>query len=266
MPTDTQSPVALITGGAGGIGTAMAKRLYKRYQIVIADLDGGRAKQVADEVGGGVVEVDVSDLDSNRAMVDQVVSRYGRLDLVALNAGVNAGQRGGEAVDLEDYRRTVAVNMDGVVFGIDAVIPALMERGGAVVVTSSVACLAPEVSNAYYTLARSAVLGYVRAMAAPLDQYAITINVLCPAFVDTPMLGARRDVLIEAGFPMLAPDEIAAALESVVDGGLSGQAWALIAGRPPLRYEFPGLPSTLLPDGQPAPELQLPPPIRRTVS
>jgi NAD(P)-dependent dehydrogenase (short-subunit alcohol dehydrogenase family) len=252
------SQVALITGAAGGIGQAMARRLKQHgYHVVVADLDGDAARRTADEVGGTAMAVDVRDFDANHRMVADVLSVFGRLDLAALHAGVNSGQRGADPLSFELYRRSVAVNMDGVVFGIDAVRPALAVQGGAIVVTASLACLAPEVSNPVYTAAKSAVLGYVRAMAAPLAEQGITINALCPGFVDTAMLGPGRSILVEQGFPLIQPDDVAAALLAVVDGEVTGQAWALVAGQPPTVYEFPPIPQTLTPDGRPAPELRV---------
>jgi NAD(P)-dependent dehydrogenase (short-subunit alcohol dehydrogenase family) len=253
--------VALITGAAGGIGEAIARQLSQRgYHVVAADIDLAAAQRIADDVDGTAMAVDVGDFGANHRLVADVLAACGRLDVAALHAGVNSGQRGAEPLSLELYRRSVAVNMDGIVFGIDAVRPALAVQGGAIVVTASLACLAPEVSNPVYTAAKSAVLGYVRAMAAPLAPQGITINALCPGFVDTAMLGQGRSILVEQGFPLIEPDHVAATLLTVVDGKSTGQAWAIVAGQPPTVYEFPPIPQTLTPDGQPAPEIRIPAP------
>jgi NAD(P)-dependent dehydrogenase (short-subunit alcohol dehydrogenase family) len=123
--------VALVTGGGGGIGTAMARALAGRgYRLMLADIDQTAARRVADEVDGDAVEVDVSDLASCHAMVAQTLHRLGRLDLVALNAGVNSGQRAIDPLDPLKLTRTVGINLLGVVHGIDAVTPAMAERGG----------------------------------------------------------------------------------------------------------------------------------------
>jgi NAD(P)-dependent dehydrogenase (short-subunit alcohol dehydrogenase family) len=245
--------VALVTGGAGGIGAAMCRRLAGRgYRVVVADLDLGAAGTVADAVQGSAVQVDVSDWAQNQAMVAHALHRYGRLDVVALHAGVNSGQGGGEPLDPSRYRRTTGINVDSVVFGIDAATPALARQGGAIVVTASLAALAPEVSAPIYAMGKGAVLTYVRAMARHLALSRITINALCPAFVDTPMLDGFRDHLTGQGFPLLTPGQVADALVGVLDGGGTGQAWAMVAGRAPVPYEFPPVPATLHPDGSPA--------------
>ncbi|MEV0460189.1 SDR family NAD(P)-dependent oxidoreductase [Catellatospora methionotrophica] len=254
-------PVALVTGGGGAIGAAFARHLAARgYHPVVADLDADAAATVADAVGGTAHALDVSDQQANRELVDTILARHGRLDVVCLHAGVPSGQRATEPLDLARYRRATAVNIDGVVFGIDAALPALSVRGGHIVVTSTLAVLDPSRANPLYTLTKAAVLGFVRALANPLKPRAITINALCPGFVDTPMLDALRPLLVEQGFPILTPDGIAAALGHVIDAGGTGDAWALVPGQPPTRYAYPPIPVPLMPDGSPVPELRLPPP------
>jgi NAD(P)-dependent dehydrogenase (short-subunit alcohol dehydrogenase family) len=250
---DDPTRVALVTGGAGGIGSAMVRHLAARgLRPVVADVDLAAARRLADEVDGAAVEVDVGDYSSNHAMVGSVLDRYGRLDLVALNAGVNSGQRAADPLDPAKVARVTAVNLLSVVYGIDAATPALARQGGAVVVTCSLAALAPEVSPPLYVMTKAGALAYVRAMARHLTPRGITVNALCPAFVDTAMLGAGREWLVGQGFPMLTPDDIAAQLLAVVDSGATGQAWAMVAGRPPTPYEFPATPDPLHPDGSPA--------------
>src|SRR4029453_7374639 len=139
----TERSVALITGGAGGIGAAVARRLTARgWSVVVADLDADRGEGVAAEVGGGFVHCDVRDLDANRAAVAATVERLGGLDLAFLNAGIPTGTMLGDDFDVDLYRRAMAVNLDGVVYGVVAALPALRERGGGdIVATASLAGL-----------------------------------------------------------------------------------------------------------------------------
>jgi NAD(P)-dependent dehydrogenase (short-subunit alcohol dehydrogenase family) len=251
------APVALITGGAGGIGAAIGARLAARgYRLVVADVDAEAAAKVAEPLGGLGFQADVSDHEQNKAMVAFAEENFGRLDLAILNAGVRSEQSPDVPLDLALYRQVSGVNVDGVVFGVDAALPLLRRAGGAILVTASLAALGPEQANPVYAMGKSAVLGYVRALAASLAQHRITINAVCPGFVDTAILGISKRLMRKQGFPLLTPDDVAGAMEQVLDGGGSGQAWALVAGRAPACFDFPPVPATLLPDGS---EVQLRP-------
>lgn len=239
--------VAVVTGGGGGIGAAMCRRLASRgYAVAVADLDEAAARRVADAIGGLPVRVDVTSLADNQALVAAVLRHYGRLDLLVLNAGVNSGIPPGEPLDLDRYRRANAINVDGVVFGIDAAVSALSApvdglpgHGGAIAVTSSFAALAPQAANPVYTLGKSGIVGYLRALATPLARSGITINALCPSFTDTPMLRGGKPRLAALGIDVLAPDEVALALLHMLDAGRTGEAWMVLPGQRPRPYPFP---------------------------
>ncbi len=247
--------IALVTGGAGGIGSAVSRRLAADgYRVVVADIDSDAAARVAGDVDGDAVRLDASDYTDNHRVVTELTDRYGRLDLAVLNVGINSGQRGALPLDPARYHRCVAVNLDSVVFGIDAVAPAMAGNGkGVIVMTCSLSGLWPEVSNPVYTLTKTGALGYVRAMARLLAEQGIAIHALCPSSVDTPMMGASRDRALANGFPLLSPEQVADAMVTVAALDDTGTTWSLVAGQPLLRYEFAPVPPTLLPDGTPAP-------------
>jgi NAD(P)-dependent dehydrogenase (short-subunit alcohol dehydrogenase family) len=249
--TDTQNqPVAIVTGGAAGIGAAVCARLAAEgYRLVVADIDEEAAARVADRIGAIAAAVDVSDPAANRDLVALALDRYGRLDLTVLNAGVSSDQPPDLPLDLDRYRRAIGVNLDGVVFGIDAATVALAERGGAIVVTASLAALRPEQANPIYALGKSAVVGYVRAMAGPLAQRGIRINAICPGFTDTAILGISARLMRKQGFPLLRPDDVAGAVQTILTGTATGEVWSIVAGRPPARFDFPPIPVTLRTDG-----------------
>lgn len=253
-------PVALVTGGAGGIGAALCGALAGRgYRVVVADLDETAAGAVADRVGGTAVGTDVTDPAASRAAVRRAVDEYGRLDMVALNAGVASGHAGAGPVDPVGYRRIMGVNVDGVVYGLDAALPALRAGGGGtVIVTASLAGLAPMPTDPLYTLTKSAVLGYVRALAEPLAADRIRINALCPGFTDTAILGVARSDFTAAGFPLLTPADVATAFLAVLDGGSPGEAWIVQPGREAAPYKFRGVPGPLVEDGSTVPLPDLP--------
>jgi NAD(P)-dependent dehydrogenase (short-subunit alcohol dehydrogenase family) len=242
--------VALVTGGAGGIGAAVCARLAAlEHRVVVVDLDLDAARQVAAQVGGTAFRADVSDPLQNRAMVEHAVAAYGSLDLLVLSAGIVSDVPPDPPIDAAQYRRALGVNLDGVVFGIDAGLGALQLAGGQILVNASLAALGPAQANPVYALTKSAVVGYVRAMSTPLRQRGVRINAVCPGFTDTDFLGITKRLMRKQKFPLLTPDEVAGAMLTVIAGDGTGEAWTLVAGRPPAPYAFPDVPATLLADG-----------------
>jgi NAD(P)-dependent dehydrogenase (short-subunit alcohol dehydrogenase family) len=232
-------PTALVTGGAGGIGAAICARLAAGgYAVTVADLDLDAAERVAKEVGGTALQCDVA----GPPAFD------GPLDLVVLAAGIQSDVPPDPGIDRARYRRALAVNVDGVVLGIDAALPAMSE-GGQIVVIASLAALGPEQANPVYALTKAAVVAYVRAMAAPLAARGVRINALCPGFTDTPFLGITGRLLRKQKIPLLSPEDVALAVDAVTRSDDNGSVWAVVAGRPPWRYEFSDLPGALRADG-----------------
>lgn len=248
-------PVALVTGGAGGFGRAFSRRLSARgYAVVVADLDADGAAEAATEVGGTAVHADVSKPEDAVAAVRTALDAYGRLDVVALNAGIGSGLGPTDPLDLEAYRRIVGVNQDAVVYGVDAAVPHLRHTGGRIVVTASLAGLVPMPADPLYTLTKTAVVGYVRALGPPLAELGVTVTALCPGFADTAILGALREPLAAAAMPLLSPDDVGEAFLAVLDAGKAGEAWFVQPGREPGPYGFRGVPGPRRPEagGDPA--------------
>ena len=242
MTGSVTTPVALVTGGAGGFGRAFGRRLAARgYAVVIADLDADGAAEVAAEVGGTPVRADVSRPEDTVAAVRAAVDAHGRLDVVALNAGIGSGLGPTDPLDLAAYRRIVGVNQDAVVYGLDAAAPHLRGTGGRAVVTASLAGLVPMPADPLYTLTKTAVVGYVRAVAPTLAGQGVTVTALCPGFADTAILGSMRDELV-AALPLLSADDVGDAFLAVLDGGKPGEAWFVQPGREPGPYVFRGVP------------------------
>jgi NAD(P)-dependent dehydrogenase (short-subunit alcohol dehydrogenase family) len=248
---DLTGKAALVTGGASGIGAAAVRRLAAAGAVVaVADRDEAGARALAEEVGGLALPGDASEPDTMAMAVDVAEDAFGRLNIVLLNAGVTAGQSGVETLDLAAYRRIMGVNVDHVVFGLTAAVPALRRAGGGnIVATASLAGLVAMPGDALYTLTKHAVVGYVRAVAPTLAPEGIRVNAVCPGFADTPLIARVKSKF--ADFPLLAPEDVVAAIESILDRGEPGECWFVQPGREPAPYGFRGVPGPK--DGTPPP-------------
>lgn len=241
---DLTGQVALVTGGAGGIGSAVVRRLAKLgAQVAVLDLNAAGAQRIASAAGGIAIAGDVTDPETMPAAVEQVERELGRLDIVHLNAGIGGGQPGVDALDVERYRKLVGVNVDHVVYGLCAAVPALRRQGGGkIVITSSLAGLAAMPADPLYTLTKHAVVGYVRAAGKALAADGIVVAALCPGFVDTLLLGAAKEEFDAVEFPLLTPSDIADALQAVLAEGAPGEAWIIQPGGHASAYRFRGVP------------------------
>jgi NAD(P)-dependent dehydrogenase (short-subunit alcohol dehydrogenase family) len=239
---DLTGKAALVTGGASGIGAAAVRRLAAAGAVVaVADRDEAGARALAEEVGGLALPGDASDPDTMTMAVDVAEDAFGRLNIVLLNAGITAGQSGVENLDLAAYRQIMGVNVDHVVFGLTAAVPALRRAGGGtIVVTASLAGLVAIPADALYTMTKHAVVGYVRAAAPTLLADGIRVNAVCPGFADTPLIAHVKSRFGE--FPLLAADDVAEAIEAILERGEPGECWFVQPGREPAPFAFRGVP------------------------
>jgi NAD(P)-dependent dehydrogenase (short-subunit alcohol dehydrogenase family) len=236
--------VALVTGAAGGLGRATARALAAEGTVVVAaDIDAAGAQAVADETGGHAVACDVSDLEENRAAIGIAVERCGGLDLVHLNAGVGTGCGVGDDFDLALYRRAMGANLDGVVFGLHAALPALRARGGgAIVATSSLAGLTGVPYDPLYSANKHAVVGLVRSLAPGLAEEGIRLNAVCPGFAESAIIEPLRDALAESGIAIIPAETVASAVVDLLAGDAAGECVVIQPGREPLPFAFRGVP------------------------
>ncbi len=207
---------ALVTGGASGIGAAVVEKLRA----------GGTDVRVLDLADG----FDVSDASA----WDSV----GPAELACLNAGIGTGEGDMRELTDERYRRIVGTNVDGVVFGVRR-LARVGPKGGAIVVTASLAGLTTMVADPIYSGTKHFVVGFVRSVAPQLAERGIRISAVCPGIVDTPLLGPMRQRTLEAGIELMRPEEIADAVLSAARDEASGQIWTCLPGRAPARHEFP---------------------------
>ena len=249
--TNLDGKVALVTGGAGGFGRAVTQILLENgAQVALCDLDDERTQQAAKELGAVGFTLDVMDYDAHHKVVAAVDEHFGGLDIVFLNAGIADNIGGAEPLDLQRYRRITGINLDGVVFGADAAIPAMRKRGGGTIVaTASLAGLVSMPGDPYYTMTKAAVVGYVRALGPEMVRENIRVHALCPGFADTAIIDNMRQHFEKANFPVIKPRTVAETFMKAVNSQESGIAWLIQAGIESAPFKFRGVPAARHDDG-----------------
>ncbi len=196
---------AIVTGAGSGIGRVATELFAAEGATVIAvDTDEGLAAAVATEVGCRAVVGSVDDPELWTRVIE-ATDEAGGLDVAYLNAGRYGWNGPIDELPIDLYRQTLGANIDGVVLGTRAVVPALRARGGgAIVATASIAGLVAFAPNPIYTLTKQAVVGFVQATGPNLVADHISFDAVCPSVVDTPMtveaLGGGDPAVI--GFPL----------------------------------------------------------------
>jgi NAD(P)-dependent dehydrogenase (short-subunit alcohol dehydrogenase family) len=203
---DSDTPVAIITGSAGGIGEATARMLAMRgYRITVADVLGDAARKTAERMSAdGVtaiaVQLDVTDPSSARAMVDTVMTQYGRIDVLVNNAGVESSRPFLE-LTLDDYERVMKVNTTGVWICCQAVIPVMLKQGkGSIVNLSSVAGQrgGGMLGTVAYSTSKGAVIAMTKGLAREFARSGIRVNAISPSLTMT-ALAERQLQRLPAG-------------------------------------------------------------------
>lgn len=250
-----EGKVALITGGAQGLGAGVAQRLADLgAKVVIADMNAALGERTAADAGGIFIKCDVSSYDDCLAAVGAAEMTYGGLDIAILNAGVTSGLTMGESFDANRYRKVMGVNLDGVVFGFNAALPAIRRRGsGDVIVTASMAGLAPVPFDPIYAANKTAIVGLVRSLGVAHIAEGIKVNAVCPAFTNTDLLGEMRAGLEQAGVPLLTVAEVVDVFFSILNSEGAGECWYVQPGRPSEPFGFRRAPGPRRTDGSIAP-------------
>jgi len=271
--------VAVVTGGASGIGEATV-RLFadEGAAVVVADIQDGPGRALAAELGarGVYVHADVTREADVEAAVREAVTRFGRLDCLFNNAGA-AGARGGiEEISVDGFDATVALLLRSVLLGMKHAAPIMKRQGaGSIISTASVAGLRTGFGPHVYSAAKAAVIHLTRSVAMELGEHGVRVNCICPGGIATPIFGKSFGLsadraegmiplikgILETAQPIPrsgVPDDIARAAlwlasdEStfvngealVVDGGLTGgRLWSEVQQRAALMQAAMGLPA-----------------------
>jgi len=218
--------IALVTGGTGGIGAATCERLAgEGARVAVADLDLGRARELASGLDGIGVEMDVRSTESIGAAFDAAQAELGPVSVLVNNAGIAEDDfftRTDEAM----WDRVIAVNLRGVLAVTHAVLAGMHERGGGSIV--NVASEAGRVGSqlsTVYSATKAGVIGFTKALAKESARFGVRVNAVAPGPIETPMLRAAPDALGNLGERFVAgmvastamkrpgrPEEVAAAI------------------------------------------------------
>lgn len=220
----SEKRVAIVTGGARGIGLAIVRRLVAQgCAVVIADLDLEQARQVAatvDPSGDSMaIKLDVSQYAEVEQAVEQIRERYGRIDILVNNAGII--RRGNlETVTEQDWDAVITVNLKGTFNCCKHVVPVMLERGwGRIINVASIAAKLGDITSAPgYGPSKAGQVGLTKTLARELAPRGITVNAVAPHAIETEMSAQWSDEMrqrVIAGVPMGRlgqPDEVAAAV------------------------------------------------------
>lgn len=225
---DLNAKVAVITGAGSGIGEGIARAAAAAgMKVVVADIDAGKAKLVAESLRATgsealACQTDVSDLASVTALKDKTLERFGAVHLVCNNAGVWVGALMADA-DIKDWQYLVNVNLYGVIHGVNVFLPLLKAQGeGHIVNTASIGGLISGPPEGLYTTTKFAVVGLSEALLLEVAEHGVGVSVLCPGLVNTNLItqsAAVRPKSVQSGIEhdQPAPD-VASGISPLVVG------------------------------------------------
>ncbi|HLT96494.1 MAG TPA: 3-oxoacyl-ACP reductase FabG [Acidimicrobiia bacterium] len=197
---DFDGKVALVTGGASGIGKACAEAFARGgATVVIADYDEEDGTRVVEELSSNgatatFVSVDVGKADQCEAMVDHAVSDHGGLHIAVNNAGIGGDQAQAGEYPIEGWDRVIAINLSGVFYGMRYEIPAMLEAGGGAIVNmASILGSVGFPNSVGYVAAKHGVVGMTKTAALEYSSQGIRINSVGPAFINTPLIEESLD-------------------------------------------------------------------------
>jgi NAD(P)-dependent dehydrogenase (short-subunit alcohol dehydrogenase family) len=227
---------AIISGGAEGIGFSVAQAVGKQgMNVVIGDIDADQLQQAkvkleAQGIDVLAVQMDVSKQDQWQAVAEQATARFGKIHMLVNNAGVCGTPGAIEQTDDKDWQWVLGVNLMGVIYGAEAIVPLMKEHGegGWLINVASMAGMMGVPFAGSYTATKVAVVGMSESWHAELQPHNIQVSVLCPAFVKTRINLAHRnkqsEYSNEAQLDVNAADEpsdLVVHLQNVIDAGLA---------------------------------------------
>ena len=201
-----QGAVAVVTGASRGIGNAVAEELGRGGAKVVINYSGSQepAEELAERInqtgGGGeavAIQADVSDPNDAQRLIDQTVEQYGRVDILVNNAGINV-DKPMKKLEIEDWDKVIQLDLNGCFYTVHAALPHMLEQeSGSIVNMSSYIGQAGNVAQSNYSAAKAGLLGFTKTAALELAGSNITVNAVCPGFIETDMTDAIPDDMKE---------------------------------------------------------------------
>lgn len=237
--------VAVVTGASRGLGRAIAEELGRGGAKVVVNYS--RSKEPAEELVSQLsddgseaiaVQADVSDAEQAQRLIDEAIEKFGRIDILVNNAGINRDKTL-KKLTIEDWDIVVQTDLNSAFYTVHAALPGMMEQeSGCIINMSSFIGEAGNVGQANYAAAKAGLLGFTKTAAQELARYGITVNALCPGFIETDMVA---DIPEEAKEKLLKtvplgrfgkPEEIARAARYLVEDGdyITGQSLDINGG------------------------------------
>ena len=200
---DLNNKVVIVTGGASGVGRALCRRFATEGArgVVVADLNSVGAREVADEIGGLAITIDVSNEQDNFKLVAAAIEAFGQVDLFCANAGIT-GEAGGAEVPDRDWQHIWEVNVMSHIYAARAVLPGMLDRGeGYLLHTASAAGLLAQIGGAPYSVTKHATVAFAEWLSITHGAAGLKVSCLCPQGVRTNMLlgpgGERVSFLLD---------------------------------------------------------------------
>src|ERR687893_317962 len=237
--------VVVVTGASRGLGKAIAEELSGGGAKVVVNYS--RSKEPAEELvnqiseGGGeaiAVQADVSDAEQAQKLIDRAMEEYNRVDVLINNAGINIDKTL-RKLSVDDWDKVIQVDLNSAFYTVHAVLPHMTEAGGGKIINmSSFVGEAGNIGQANYSAAKGGMLGFTKTAALELARYGITVNAICPGFINTDMVAAipeeAKEKLLKS-VPLRRfgePNEIARAVRYLVEDGdyITGQSLDINGG------------------------------------